>query len=145
MDTIEIENIAFELRKINAIKMRKLSENDSDETLNDENPNETPIKYSLSVELRQSENKNKIEAFLFYRISSIQNFDILIDAEFFAEIFLKEIFDLDSFPEDDEENDEYNFLNFTDKFMPNVLKEIDKILNPIFKSMNVKYFPIAKV
>lgn len=145
MDTIEIENIAFELRKINAIKMRKLSENDSDETLNDENPNETPIKYSLSVELRQSENKNKIEAFLFYRISSIQNFDILIDAEFFAEIFLKEIFDLDSFPEDDEEKDEYNFLNFTDKFMPNVLKEIDKILNPIFKSMNVKYFPIAKV
>lgn len=145
MDTIEIENIAFELRKINAIKMRKLSENDSDETLNDENPNETPIKYSLSVELRQSENKNKIEAFLFYRISSIQNFDILIDAEFFAEIFLKEIFDLDSFPEDDEEKDKYNFLNFTDKFMPNVLKEIDKILNPIFKSMNVKYFPIAKV
>lgn len=145
MDTIEIENIIFELRKINAIKMRKLSENDSDETLNDENPNETPIKYSLSVDLRQSENKKKIEAFLFYRIPSIQDFDIVIDAEFFAEIFLKELFDLDSFPENEEEKDEHNFSNFTDKFMPKLLKEIDKTLNPIFKSMNAKYFPIGKV
>lgn len=142
MDTIEIENISFELRKINAIKIRKITQNDSNEKMSDEKSNERHFKHNLNVDLTQSsDNKKKFEAFLFYRIPPIQEYDILIDAEFFAEILLKESFDLEAIPEDEEDD---NFSNFADMFMPRLLKEIDKILNPIFKSMNAKYFPTAK-
>lgn len=142
MDTIEIENISFELRKINAIKIRKITRNDSNEKMNDEKSNEPHYKHNLTVDLTQSsDNKKKFEVFLFYRIPSIQEYDILIDAEFFAEILLKEPFDLEAISEDEDED---NFSNLADKFMPRLFKEIDKILSPIFKSMNAKYYSTDK-
>lgn len=136
-----IENISFELRRINAVKIKKITQNDSNEKISDENSDETQYKHTLNVDLSQSsENKKKFQVFLFYRIPSIQEYDILIDAEFFAKIILKEPFDLGTIPEDEEEE---IFSDFTDMFMPKIFKEIDKILNPLFKSMNAKYSPIV--
>ena len=68
------------------------------------------------------------------------DFELEIDAEFYARVTLNETFDLETLSGEEEEE---QFSDFSATFMPKLLKEIDKSLLPIFKSMNVKFTPLA--
>lgn len=145
MESIQIKKIEMILRKINAIKeINNNLENNDDKKLADDNSDEVSYQHSLNVELRQPDDKKIIEVLLFYRIPSIQNFELEMDAEFFGTIFLKEPCDVSTiFKDDGDELGNENFSILTDKFMPFMLKEIDKNLIPIFKSFDVNYLPIS--
>ena len=145
MEPIQIKKMEMILRKINAIKTIDDKLQSSNNTkLADDNPDEDSYQHSLTVELRQSDDNKIIEVILFYRIPSIQNFEFEMDAEFFGTIFLKEPYDIHAiFKENEVDTENKDFSNLTDKFMPFMLKEIDKILIPLLKSFDVNYLPIS--
>jgi len=142
MESIQIKNSEIILRKINAIKRINKSENNNNKKLADDNSDEVSYQHSLNVDLIQPDDKKIIEVILIYRIPSIQNFELELDAEFFGTISLKEPYDISTiFKEDGDGNENLSIL--ADKFMPFILKEIDKNLIPIFKSFDVNYMPIS--
>ncbi|MCD4670095.1 MAG: hypothetical protein K8S14_06590 [Actinomycetia bacterium] len=142
MESIQIKNSEIILRKINAIKRINKSENNNNKKLADDNSDEVSYQHNLNVDLRQPDDKKIIEVILIYRIPSIQNFELEMDAEFIGTIFLKEPCDISTiFKEDVNGNENVSIL--ADKFMPFILKEIDKNLIPIFKSFDVNYMPIS--
>lgn len=142
MDSIEVEEINFELRKINAIKIknRKTTGSEDEKNTDEKNADENSFQSKLNVAIRQENDLNVIEVFLYYRIPSVMDFELEIDAEFYARVTLNETFDLETLSGEEEEE---QFSDFSATFMPKLLKEIDKSLLPIFKSMNVKFTPLA--
>lgn len=135
MVALEIENFIFELRKINAIKIgqqqEELKENTSEEMSN-------PVEIKAAFE--QKQDKEKIKLYVSYSIPSIAEYDFEIDAEFNGLISLKEPFDLKKEYKDSPIVDEF----IRKKILPKISKEVDRILFPIFKNMNVKYEQLIK-
>lgn len=139
MGILEINDLNFELRKINVIKLgRRQEEPNEDISEESEESEEFPAEIKLGV--KQKKDKKNIELYALYTIPSIANFDLEIDAEFKGFVSLKEPLDIDT-----NEEDSHVLKEFIQKnIMPKITKEIDKALFPIFKSMNVKYECLAK-
>ncbi|KAB2947809.1 MAG: hypothetical protein MPEBLZ_04333 [Candidatus Methanoperedens nitroreducens] len=133
MESLEIDDFSFGLRKINAIKtdfqMKKSEEKEHDENVKKSLPSE------MSIAFKQKQDKNKIEISSYYRIPSIAEYDLEIDAEFTGLISLKEPFDIEK---EDEDSTLMKEL-IEGKILPKLTKEMDKALNPIFRTMNIKY------
>jgi len=133
MESLEIDEFSFELRKINAIKtgcqIKKNEEKEHDEDVKKSIPSE------MSIAFKQKQDKNKIEISSYYRIPSIAEYDLEIDAEFTGLISLKEPFDI----EKEEEDSTLMKELIEGKILPKVTKEMDKALLPIFRNMNIKY------
>lgn len=138
MGSLEIDDFSFELRKINAIKtgcqMKKSKEIEHNEKIKDSLPSE------MSIAFKQKQDKKKIDISSYYRIPSISEFDLEIDAEFVGLISLKEPFDI----EKEEEDSTLMKELIEGKILPKVTKEMDKALLPIFRNMNIKYESLVK-
>jgi len=140
MGTLEIDNLRFELRKINAIKIR-LQPEESEENISEEKKSkEESFPAEIKVGIRQKQDKRKIEIYAFYTIPSLAEYNLEIDAEFNGLISLKEPFNTEN-----EEEDSPLIKEFIEKkIIPKITREIDKALLPIFRNMNVKYECLAK-
>ncbi|HJH28303.1 MAG TPA: hypothetical protein C5S51_01195 [Methanosarcinaceae archaeon] len=133
---MKIENVHLTLKKIDAIYVgeNKVTDQDSgDESKNDS------INVHLNTGFKQNDDKKKIEFFVMYKVPSIESNNIVVDAEFMGLVTLKESFDLDTLPEESESSSN----TVTTELVPPIFKEVNKILMPLFKSMGVKYNPLA--
>jgi len=135
MEAVEIDNFSFELRKINAIKIGQRSE-ESKENIS----KEKSVPAEIRVAFEQKQDKEKIKLYAYYKIPSIAEYDLEIDAEFNGLISLKQPFDLEKEEKGSPIVDEF----IRKKIMPKISKEMDRILLPIFRNMNVKYEHLVK-
>lgn len=134
MGTLEIENISFELRKINAIKISGQSE-ESKKNISEKKLKEKSMPAEIKFAFEQKQDKGKINLYALYTIPSHAEYDLEIDAEFKGLIFLKEPFDIEKEQKDSPIMNEF----IRKKVLPKITNEMDKVLFPIFKNMNVKY------
>lgn len=136
---IEIDTFNFELRKIIAIKNKNNNKN-SNRVNKQKKSEKNSFPSEINVFFKQKKDKNTLEFSAFYKIPSILEYGLEIDAEFIGTILLKESFDIDK-----EKKDSSIFKDFLNsKVFPKIFKDMDNILSPIFKNMNVKYNSIAK-
>lgn len=138
MEHYEINEFKLELRKINAIKIDCLQKKSTEEKVSKKTESEKEKETcpsNISIALKQEKDIEKIELFVYYRIPSITNFNLEIDAEFYGLISLNESIDIDKI-----DADSTRFKDFMENvIVPKVKKELDKNLIPVFRSMNVKY------
>jgi hypothetical protein len=140
MGTLEIDNLSFELRKINAIKIRRQPEESEENISEEKQSKEESFPAEIRVGIRQKKDKRKVELYALYTIPSLTEYNLEIDAEFNGLITLKEPFDTEKEDEDSPLIKEF----IEKKILPKITREIDKALLPIFRNMNVKYECIAK-
>lgn len=133
---MKIENVHLSLKKIDAIYVgeNKVTNQDSD----DESKNDS-INVHLNTGFKQNDDKKKIEFFVMYKVPSVESNNIVVDAEFMGLVTLTEPFDLDALPEETESSPN----SIANELVPPIFKEVNKILMPLFKSMGVKYNPLA--
>ena len=105
----------------------------------DKDSGDESINVHLNTGFKQNDDKKKIEFFVMYKVPSIESNNIVIDAEFMGLITLKESFDLDALSEETESSSN----TVTTELVPPIFKEVNNILMPLFKSMGVKYNPLA--
>lgn len=135
---LEMEDFSFHLRKINAIKIHH--EKDKPKKEVSKKKKTKRLLQEVAIHLKQKEiqeQDKKLELRVDYRIPSISKSDVEIDAEFIGSISLNEPLEIE-----DEEDLEKSprFKEFLDKILaPKIFKELDKILSPLFNSMNVEY------
>lgn len=136
---LKIEGFSFELRKINAIKIhcQKKESTESDKNISEEDKSKGLL-HEIGIHLKQKDKGDgKIQLNVLYRVPSIADAGIEIDAEFIGSISLNEPIDIKS---KEEVEKSPQFREFTDKILlPKILKELDKMLSPLYYNMNVKY------
>lgn len=133
---MKIENVHLNLKKIDAIY---IGENKITNEGSDNDSKKDSINVHLNTGFRQNENKKEIEFFVMYKVPSVENHNIVVDAEFVGLVTLKEPFDLDALPEETDSSSNSG----ANELVPPIFKEVNKILMPLFKSMGVKYNPLA--
>lgn len=129
---MKIENVHLTLKKIDAIYV-------GENKVTDQDSGDESINVHLNTGFKQNDDKKKIEFFVMYKVPSIESNNIVVDAEFMGLVTLKESFDLDALPEETESSSN----TVTTELVPPIFKEVNKILMPLFKSMGVKYNPLA--
>lgn len=135
---LKIEGFSFELRKINAMKIhcQNKESTESDKNTSEDKP-KRPL-HEVGIHLKQKDKDDgKIQLNVLYRVPSIAEAGIEIDAEFIGSISLNETIDIKS---KEEVEKSPQFREFADKILvPKILKELDNMLSPLYYSMNVKY------
>lgn len=138
MESYEIENIILELRKISAIKINRIQKKDTEENISEKTQDEDESSPSeISIAIKQGQDKKKIELFTTYRIPSIADFELEMDAEFVGFVSLKQALEIENI--EIEKNPSILIELMKKDIFPKVFMELDKILLPIFQSMGVKY------
>jgi hypothetical protein len=140
MTILKVEHVKLFLKKINAINIKKSSDTFNDKSIEESKSEKKEIDVEVNVAFRQKENKDKCIVFISYKIPSISEFDLEIDAEFVGEAYFKEPFDFENLSDEDERVK----ADFPQVLLPNMLKEVDKILKPIFHSMGAEYEDVSK-
>lgn len=135
MGTLEIDNFSFELRKINAIKISRQPEESKENISEEKRSKEKSFPAEIKVAFEQKQDKGEINLYALFTIPSHAEYDLEIDAEFKGLISLKEPFDIQKEEEDSPIIEEF----LRKKVLPKITKEMDKVLFPIFRNMNVKY------
>lgn len=141
MKHYEINEFKLELRKISAMKIDCLQKETTEESVSKKTESEKETCPSnISIGLKQEKDMEKIELFVYYKIPSISDFNLEIDAEFYGLISLNEPLDIENIDDDSALFKEF----MKNVIIPKVNKELDKKLLPVFRSMNVKYDSLFK-
>lgn len=133
---LKMEDFSLELRKINAIKIQHQQDDSIKNVLDYEKSKK--LLHEIGVHLRQKDKEDKkLQLYVIYRVPSISELDVEIDAEFIGSISLNEPIDIEN-KEDSEQS--HVIKQFTDEvLLPKIVKELDRMLSPLYNSMRIEY------